>query len=113
VTEASVNAWGERKPGRFSWGLENAVLGHNRRMVKRDGSARMYGVGDPAGNIAIATNPFELFVDYGMMIKAHSKAILTFFVQLSCQHSGYFPAERAARGGGYSAEKYLVGPDGE
>ena len=64
------------------------------------------------GDIAIATNPFELFLDYGLMIKAHSRSVLTFIVQLSCQHSGYLPTERAAKGGGYSADKYLVGPEG-
>lgn len=276
VAEAVVSAWNSRKPGGFSWGLGNAVLGHNRRTVKSDGTARMYGVNDPdfayyegtddhkaqmlffwdnnkvltgilvntvataqvtdstnfisadfysearqtikkkygedvfvffqvgaagditpanheyiykraenamlnrkgitarqelanrmlravdevmpyvkddieyqpvfkhtvakvelpvkeppsppfyvvddvnpaeihvirLGDIAIATNPFELFIDYGMLIKARSKAILTFLVQLSCQHSGYLPTARAARGGGYSADKYLVGPEG-
>jgi hypothetical protein len=37
---------------------------------------------------------------------------MTLLVQLSCHHSGYLPAERAAGGGGYSADKYLVGPEG-
>jgi hypothetical protein len=64
------------------------------------------------GDIAIATNPFELFMDYGVLMKARSKAVLTLIVQLSCQHSGYLPTERAIKGGGYSADKYLVGPDG-
>lgn len=64
------------------------------------------------GDIAMATNPFELFLDYGLLIKARSKAILTFLVQLSCHHSGYLPTERAAKGGGYSADNYLVGPEG-
>ena len=64
------------------------------------------------GDIALATNPFEMFLDYGLSIKSRSKAILTFIVQLSCQHSGYLPTERAAKGGGYSADKYLVGPEG-
>jgi hypothetical protein len=276
VSEAVVKAWQNRKPGGFSWGLGNAVLGHNRRTVQVNGSARMYGVNDPAflyyegtndnkvsmlffwdnnksltgmvintvataqvtdgtnfisadfynearqniwnkygkdvfvffqvgtagditpanheftyrraenimikrkgitarqelanrllnavdevmpyvksdiaykavfkhtvarvdlpvkeppdlpfyltddvkpaefhvirlGDIALATNPFELFIDYGILMKARSKALLTFLVQLSCQHSGYLPNERAARGGGYSADKYLVGPEG-
>lgn len=276
VADAVVFAWNSRKPGGFSWGLGNAVLGHNRRTVKSDGTARIYGVNDPdfayyegtddhkaqmlffwnnnkvltgilvntvataqvtdstnfisadfynearqtikkkygedvfvffqvgaagditpanheyiykraentmlnrkgitarqelanrmlravdevmpyvkddieyqpvfkhtvakvelpvkeppsppfyvvddvnpaeihvirLGDIAIATNPFELFIDYGMLIKARSKAILTFLVQLSCQHSGYLPTARAARGGGYSADQYLVGPEG-
>jgi len=46
------------------------------------------------------------------MIKARSKALLTFLVQLSCHHSGYLPTERAEKGGGYSADKYLVGQEG-
>ena len=63
-------------------------------------------------DIAIATNPFELFSDYGLAIKAQSKALLTFIVQLSCHHSGYLPTKRAADGGGYSADKYLAGHEG-
>lgn len=64
------------------------------------------------GDIAIASNPFELFIDYGILIKAQSKAILTFLVQLSCHHSGYLPTKRAEKGGGYSSDKYLVGEKG-
>lgn len=276
VTDAAVKAWKQRKPTGFSWGLGNAILGHNRRTVKADSSARMYGVNDPGfshyegtddnkvemlffwdknkvltgmvintattaqvtdgtnfisadfyhearesiknkygkelfilfqvgsagditpanheftyrraedimlkrkgitarqelanrmlgavdevmpyvkndisdklifrhcvvkidlpvknpsdppfyltddvnpaefhvirlGDIAIATNPFELFMDYGVLMKSRSKAVLTLLVQLSCQHSGYLPTERAVKGGGYSADKYLVGPEG-
>jgi hypothetical protein len=33
-------------------------------------------------------------------------------VQLSSQDSGYLPTERGVKGGGYSAENYLVGPEG-
>ena len=64
------------------------------------------------GDIALATNPFELYLDYGVRIKARSKATLTLLVQLSCQHSGYLPTEKAIRGGGYSADKFIVGPQG-
>ncbi len=276
IRDAAVKAWKEREPGGFSWGLGNAILGHNRRTVKFNGTAKMYGVGDqdfshyegtddnrvgmlffwnkdrkltgivinsiataqvtdgtnfvsadfyhearqavkekygretnvffqvgtagditpanheyiyrraenimlkrkgitarqelaerllravdevipwvkedisfnplfkhtiakvvipvkdppsppfyltddvsPAefhvirlGDIAIATNPFELFVDYGLLIKSRSKAVLTLLVQLSCQQSGYLPSEKAVKGGGYSADNYLVGPEG-
>ncbi len=276
VSEAVIRAWKERKPGGMSWGLGNAMLGHNRRTVKTDGSAKMYGVNEPnfshyegnednevpmlffwdknknltgivinsvataqvtdgtnfisadfyhetretikkkygkdthiffqvstagditpanheyiyrkaesimlqrkgitarqelanrvlqavddvmpyvkndisfnmifrhevakvdlpvknppskpfymiddvkpaefhvlrLGDVAIATNPFELFLDYGLLMKARSKAVLTFLVQLSCQHSGYLPNERAVKGGGYSADNYVVGPEG-
>lgn len=64
------------------------------------------------GDVALATNPFELYLEYGIRIKARSKGVLTFTVQLSCQHSGYLPTERAVKGGGYSADKYIVGPQG-
>ena len=64
------------------------------------------------GDIALATNPFELYLDYGIRMKSRSKGVLTFLVQLSCQHSGYLPTEKAIEGGGYSAEKYVVGPEG-
>ena len=64
------------------------------------------------GDIALATNPFEMYVDYGVRIKARGKAVLTFVVQLSCQQSGYLPTEKAISGGGYSADKFIVGPKG-
>ena len=64
------------------------------------------------GDIAIATNPFELYIDYGTRIKTRSPALLTFVVQLSCQNNGYLPTERAIQGGGYSADKFIVGPEG-
>lgn len=64
------------------------------------------------GDIAIATNPFELYLDYGVRIKARSPAALTFLVQLSCQNCGYLPTEKGVAGGGYSADKFVVGPKG-
>ncbi|HIJ53859.1 MAG TPA: right-handed parallel beta-helix repeat-containing protein [Planctomycetes bacterium] len=64
------------------------------------------------GDIAIATNPFELYIDYGVRMKARSKAVLTLLVQLSCQNNGYLPTEKAVSGGGYSADKFVVGPKG-
>ncbi len=64
------------------------------------------------GDVAVATNPFELFLDYGIRIEARSKAVLTLTVQLSGQGCGYLPTAKAAAGGGYSADKYIVGPEG-
>lgn len=64
------------------------------------------------GDVAMATSPFELFIDYGIRIKARSKAVLTLLVQLAGQDCGYLPTERAVKGGGYSAENYRVGPEG-
>ena len=55
------------------------------------------------GDIAIATNPFELFLDYGNQIRARSKAKQTFLIQLACGANGYLPTEKAEKGGHYSA----------
>ena len=55
------------------------------------------------GTIAFATNPFELFLDYGNQIKARSRASQTFLIQLANGAEGYLPTERAEQGGHYSA----------
>jgi hypothetical protein len=55
------------------------------------------------GPVAFATNPFELFLDYGNQIKARSRAEQTFLVQLANGTEGYLPTEKAERGGHYSA----------
>lgn len=55
------------------------------------------------GSIAIATNPFELFLDYGNKIKARSLAEQTFLIQLANGYEGYLPTEKAEKGGHYSA----------
>ena len=55
------------------------------------------------GSIAFATNPYELFLDYGNAIRARSKAQQTFLIQLSCGSLGYLPTEKAERGSHYSA----------
>lgn len=55
------------------------------------------------GNLAFATNPFELFLDYGNRIRAHSKARQTFLIQLANGYYGYLPTAKAERGGHYSA----------
>jgi hypothetical protein len=64
------------------------------------------------GDVAMATSPFELFHDYATRIEARSSAPLTLLVQICAGHSGYLPTERAVKGGGYSADKFIVGPVG-
>lgn len=64
------------------------------------------------GDIAIASNPFELFVDFGFAITARSKARQTFIVQFSGDSGGYLPTQRALDGGGYSAMANNIGPAG-
>ncbi len=55
------------------------------------------------GDIAFATNPFELFLDYGNQIRARSFAKQTFLIQLCCDTRGYLPTEKAEKGSHYSA----------
>ena len=55
------------------------------------------------GTIAIATFPFEVFLDYGNQIKARSLAEQTFLVQQANGAEGYLPTQKAEIGGHYSA----------
>lgn len=55
------------------------------------------------GGVALCTNPFELFLDYGNRIKARSYAEQTFIFQLTCGKGGYLPTEKAEKAGHYSA----------
>ena len=66
------------------------------------------------GEIVVATNPFELFLDFGVRIRARSCAIHTFLVQLTGDYADYLPTERAVAGGSYGATvlSCQVGPEG-
>ena len=55
------------------------------------------------GDVAFATNPFELFLNYGNQIRARSLAKQTFLTQLCCGTYGYLPTEKAEKGSHYSA----------
>ena len=56
------------------------------------------------GDIAVASNPFELYLYYGQNIKARSKAQQTFLVQLAAGAdlpAGYLPSPDGEKFGGY------------
>ena len=65
------------------------------------------------GDAAFATSPFELFLDYGLQIKAQSPAAQTFVVQIAGR-GWYLPTQRAVDAGGYGAMPAvsIVGPEG-
>ena len=65
------------------------------------------------GDVAIVTNPFELYLDFGIQMKARSMAEQTFIVQLAGAGT-YVPTAKAVAGGHYGAEvaSNLVGPEG-
>ena len=66
------------------------------------------------GDAVLVTNPFELYLDYGLRMRARSRAKQTFVVQLACGCGGYLPTQKAIRGGHYGAEpaSNTVGPEG-
>lgn len=88
----------------------------NRYERQKDGAAPPYTMDLHVlrlGDVAIATNDFELFTEFGTQIKSRSAALQTFIIQLAGPGT-YVPTIRAARGGGYSAiiESNVVGPEG-
>lgn len=100
------------KANRYNW---------NKRVVDRalsiqDGTAKPYVMELHAlrlGDVAIGTNPFELFTAYGSQMKARSPGTQTFVIQLAGPGT-YLPTELAVKGGGYSAviQSNTVGPEG-
>lgn len=88
------------------------------------------------GDTVICTNQFELYTDFGVRMKARSKAVQTFVAQLAngaaapqppadapeddtndwlyASSGTYLPSERAVNGGGYGAviQSNVVGPEG-
>ena len=62
------------------------------------------------GDVAFATNRFEIFMDYEQRIQARSPFVQTFVVQLTAQperDSGtYLPTERGLWGRGFGASIY-------
>lgn len=68
------------------------------------------------GDVAFATNRFELFMDHGIQIKARSPAVQTFLIQLAADdgwNGTYLPSHRAVSNMGYGSSVYdnEVGPD--
>ncbi len=83
-----------------------------RRMCWLEAVAKRYREGrkrQPAelhvirmGEMALATNPFEYYLDFGVYIRARSRAVQTFLVQLAGSGT-YVPSRRSTEGGGYGS----------
>ncbi len=65
------------------------------------------------GDVSFATNPFELYLDYGIRMRELSPAVQTFLVQLAGP-GGYLPSGRSVQGGGYGSVPAStdIGPEG-
>jgi len=96
----------------FRWN-QSVVARHAAQMEKKEGTFQMELHALRLGDVAIASNPFELFTDYGVQMKARSPGVQTFVIQLAGS-GGYLPSQRAVLGGGYSAviQSSRVGPEG-
>ena len=108
-------------PGPYDDKNDDFVLMRNREaMVERFQSQRSEPEYCPElhvlrlGDLALSTSPFELFLEYGLRIRARSPAAHTLHAQLSCDYKGYLPTARAAAAGGYGAliANGTVGPEG-
>jgi len=65
------------------------------------------------GDLAVATNPFELYLEYGQRIKARCPATQTIAAELTNDCLSYLPTREALGHGHYSAmpSNIRVGPD--
>ena len=97
------------------------LLGRNRSVIRRFESQdpgeripmrmHVFRIGD----VAMATNRFEMYQDFQHRIQARSPFIQTFVIQLAGEEDGsYLPTERAAANRGYGSSFYenRVGPEG-
>jgi len=111
--EAAKYAGNPAQRWNYRW-HQGVVERYEDQKAGREGPFKMELHVRRLGDVAIATNPFELFTDFGLQIKARSPAVQTFVIQLACDSGGYLPSERAVRGGGYSAviQSSRVGPEG-
>lgn len=103
---AATNAY-----GRMVWNREVAERARRQRSGETTTTVELHIV--RLGDMAFATNPFELYLDYGTQIQTRSPAIQTFLVQLAGAGT-YMPSARSVAGGGYGSvpASNPVGPDG-
>ncbi len=108
AAEAAIRDYLDRKEGNVNY-IDAANLQVHLGILRRAQLQEMMETLDTEvhiirlGTVAFATNPFELFLDYGNQIRARSKAEQTFLIQLANGSEGYLPTERAELGGHYSA----------
>jgi hypothetical protein len=95
---------------RAGW-FEGVALRYDRQKKEPELSFEVHVL--RLGDLAIATNPFEYFLDFGVHIRARSRAVQTFLVQLAGPGT-YVPTERSVAGRSYGAvpASTPIGPDG-
>ena len=91
---------------------QGVILRYRQQMLSTEYSFQCHIL--RIGNIAIATNPFELYHAFAQRIKARAPAEQVFVVQLANGLGGYLPTRAAVEGGSYSAKpaSTVCGPEG-
>jgi hypothetical protein len=89
---------------------EGVTRGYNSRQSNPEYTFETHVI--RLGDVAISTNPFELFVEYGDRITGRSKAHQVFIVELCGDQGGYLPTAEGALRGGYSGITTRIGPEG-
>ena len=104
----------------FAVSFQTSIINRNKRAVKRWENRET----DPTlgaechvvrlGDMAFATNQFELYMDFMHRIQARSPFIQTFVTQLTGEGATYVATERGVENKGYSASIFcnLVGHEG-
>lgn len=95
-------------------GWFRGVVTRYEQMKENPDAARTVVIrGVRLGDVAFACNPFEYYLDYGIMIKARSPFLQTFLIQLAGSGS-YVPSLRSTLGGGYGSvpASNPIGPEG-
>lgn len=112
LAKASVEEYTRDKKNTLAWWHQQVVDRYERQQAGTVKPFEMELHVLRLGDIAIATNAFELFADFGIQIQSRSPALQTFVVQLSGP-GNYLPSQRAVNGGGYSAivQSNEVGPE--
>lgn len=87
--------------GRMHWNMQ-VVHRYEQQQLKEKNTEFVEVHVVRIGDIVFATNPFELYVDFGLQLDLCSPSVQTFIVQLAGPGS-YLPSERSTRGGGYGS----------
>ncbi len=113
--EKAVEYWRTTSVDESSWfpvNLKRVIQNWKNKVVSPPFPVEIHVV--KIGDLVIASNPFELFLDYGLQIKTRSPAAQTLLVQLAGGRGMYLPSQRALGAGGYGANPVVssVGPEG-
>ncbi len=73
--------------------------------MRGDATCPLEIAGLAMGDVAIVTNPAELFVEFGLEIKRRSPFGTTLVAELANGYCGYVPTERAFEHGGYETHR--------